>query len=67
MSAAELIEQIDKLPAPEQEKLFAFLAGKIVAQRGEDPKRWLGKKLSFDEACNVVFRENRDLLGLLAK
>ena len=30
-------------------------------------KRWLGKKLSFEEACDVVFRENHELLGLLAK
>jgi hypothetical protein len=30
-------------------------------------KPWLGKKLSFEEACDVVFRENRELLSALAK
>jgi hypothetical protein len=67
VSASDVIEQIDKLPAEEQEKVFAFLAGKIVRSRGADSKRWLGKKLSFEEACDVVFRENRELLSLLAK
>jgi hypothetical protein len=67
MSAADIIEQIDQLPPQEQEKVFASLAGKLVAKRGNNPNRWLGKKLSFEEACDVVFRENRELLGLLAK
>lgn len=67
MSAIEVIEQIDKLSSDEQEKVFTFLAEKIVRSRGADSRRWLGKKLSFEEACDVVFRENRELLGLLAK
>lgn len=67
MSASEVIKQIDKLPSDEQEKVFSFLAEKIVRSRGADPKRWLGKRLTFEEACDVVFRENHELLGLLAK
>jgi hypothetical protein len=67
MSATEVIEQIDKLPSEEQEKVFTFLAGKIVRTREANSKRWLGKKLSFEEACDVIFRENRELLSLLAK
>ncbi len=67
MSATDIMEQIDKLPAEEQEKVFAFVAGKIVSKRGADAQRWLGKELSFEEACDVVFRENRELLSLLAK
>jgi hypothetical protein len=67
MSAIEVIEQIGKLTSDEQEKIFTFLADKIVRSRGAGSKRWLGKKLSFEEACDVVFRENRELLGLLAK
>jgi hypothetical protein len=50
MSAIEVIEQIGKLSSDEQEKVFTFLAEKIVRSRGADSKRWLGKKLSFDEA-----------------
>ncbi len=67
MSASEVIEQIGKLSSDEQQKVFTFLAEKIVRSRAADSKRWLGKKLSFEEACDVVFRENRELLGLLAK
>jgi hypothetical protein len=67
MSATEVIEQIEELPSEEQEKVFAFLAGRIITNHGGASKRWLGKKLSFEEACDVVFRENRELLGLLAK
>jgi hypothetical protein len=67
MSASEVIEQIEKLPSEEQQKVFTFLAEKIVQSRGTDSKQWLGKKLSFEEACDVVFRENHELLALLAK
>lgn len=67
MSATEIIEQVDQLPSQEQEKVFAFLAGKVIAKRDHGSDRWLGKKLSFEEACDVVFRENRELLSLLAK
>jgi hypothetical protein len=67
MRVAEIIEQIEQLPSDEQEKVFTFLAEKIMRRRGADSKQWLGKKLSFEEACDVVFRENRELLGLLGK
>jgi len=43
-----------------------FLTKKVIS--AEVPsKRWLGKKLSFEEACDVVFRENRELLSALSK
>ncbi len=67
MSSTEIINELEKLPDHEQEEVFAYLAGKVVSKRSDDPKRWLGKKLSFNEACDVVFRENRELLSLLAK
>lgn len=67
MSAAEVIEQLGKLPSQEQEEVFTYLAQRVISSRGGDMKRWLGKKMSFEEACDVVFRENRELLGLLAK
>jgi hypothetical protein len=67
MSAAEIMQQIEKLPDQEQQELFVFLARKVVGGRGVGAKQWLGKKLSFEEACEVVFRENRELLSALAK
>lgn len=67
MSATEIMEQIEKLTAEEQQEVFIRLTKKVVAGSGHEPKPWLGKKLSFDEACDVVFRENRELLQALAK
>lgn len=67
MSATEIMQQIEGLPAKEQEELFVLLTQKVMGHRGGNAKPWLGKKLSFDEACGVVFRENRELLSDLAK
>lgn len=67
MSANEIMRQIEELPAKEQEEIFVFLAKKVVGSKGVSAKPWLGKKLSFEEACDVVFRENRELLSDLAK
>jgi hypothetical protein len=67
MSTTEIMEQIEKLPPGEQEEIFVQLTKKVVGAKGDDLKPWLGKELSFDEACDVVFRENRELLNLLAK
>lgn len=67
MSATEIKQQIEELPVKEQQELFVFLAQKVVGAQGKSAKPWLGKKLSFEEACDVVFRENRELLSALAK
>jgi hypothetical protein len=67
MSATEIMQQIEELPDKEQHELFVFLTKKIVGGQDANAKRWLGKKLSFEEACDVVFRENRELLSALAK
>lgn len=67
MSATEIMKQIEGLPDKEQQELFVFLTQKIVGSRNANAKRWLGKKLSFEDACDVVFRENRELLSALAK
>ncbi|MDB6109595.1 MAG: hypothetical protein JWR69_1345 [Pedosphaera sp.] len=66
MSAIQVIEEIKKLTADEQKEVFVFLVEKLMAKEEPHPERWEGKKLSFDEACEVVFRENRELLSLLA-
>jgi len=67
MSATEVMAEIEKLPAAEQKRVFVFLAERLLPQGQSNPTRWLGRKLSFEEACEVVFRENRELLSLLAK
>jgi hypothetical protein len=67
MSASEIMQRIEELPVKEQQKLFVLLTKKVVGGRGENTKPWVGKNLLFDEACDVVFRENRELLSALAK
>jgi hypothetical protein len=67
MSATEIMRQIEELPAKEQQELFVLLTKKIAGGQGANAKPFLGRKLSFDEACDVVFRENRELLNALAK
>jgi hypothetical protein len=67
MSAREVIEEIKKLPSGEQQEVFVFLAENVIANHRPQGSAWVGKKLSFEEACDVVFRENRELLSLLAK
>jgi hypothetical protein len=67
MSASEIMQQIEELPVQEQQELFVLFTQKVVGAQGSGAKPWLGKKLSFEEACDVVFRENRQLLSALAK
>jgi hypothetical protein len=67
VSATEVIEEIKRLPRQEQREVFVYLAGNLAATAENAGKPWLGRKLSFEEACDVVFRENRELLSLLAK
>ncbi|HEU6446910.1 MAG TPA: hypothetical protein VFV23_00545 [Verrucomicrobiae bacterium] len=67
MSATEVMQQIEALPDKEQQELFVLFTKKIIGVKSVNSKPWLGKKLSFEEACDVVFRENRQLLSALAK
>ncbi len=67
MSAIEIMQQIESLPDKEQQELFVMFTKKVVGGKSPDAKPWLGKNLSFEEACDVVFRENRELLSALAK
>lgn len=67
MSATEIMQQIEELPDNEQQKIFILLTKKVLGGKSSNAKQWLGKKLSFEQACDVVFRENRELLSALAK
>jgi hypothetical protein len=67
VSAVEIMQQIEELPLEEQQEIFVLLTKKVLGSPGANAKPWLGKKLSFEEACDVVFRENRELLSALAK
>lgn len=61
------MQRIEELPDAEQQQLFVLLTKKIIGGRSANAKQWMGKALSFQDACDIVFRENRELLGALAK
>ena len=67
MSATEVIAELNKLPPEEQKQVLVFLAQKLAPNGVVDSKRHLGQQMSFEEACDVIFRENSELLSLLAK
>lgn len=67
MSATEVIAELNKLPPEEQKQVLVFLARKLAPNGVVDPKRHLGQQMGFEEACDVIFRENSELLSLLAK
>jgi hypothetical protein len=67
MNATEIMRQIEALPVQEQEELFVLLTQKVLGARQTGAQPWVGQRLSFDQACDVVFRENRQLLSELAK
>ena len=67
MSATEIMRRIEELSVKEQQELCVMLTRKVAGGQGANAKPWFGKKLSFEEACDVVFRENRELLSALAK
>lgn len=67
MSTAQVLDEIERLPLDEQKAVFVFLARKVGQDTQTGDKPWVGQHLSFDQACDVVFRENRELLSLLAK
>ena len=60
MSATEIMQQIEELPVKEPPELLVLMTRKVVGGQGTNVKPWLGKKLSFEEAGDVVFRENRN-------
>jgi len=61
-----MMRQIEELPVQEQEELFVLLTQKVLGDRRSGTQPWVGQRLSFDQACDVVFRENRQLLSELA-
>jgi len=67
MSVTEVMTAIEKLPVKEQEQVFIWLGHTLMARRASSAISLIGKNLSFDKACEVVFRVNRELLGMLAK
>lgn len=72
MSANEVIAEIKRLPRSEQTVVLSFLVGELAADRiateaTPGSGKWIGREMGFDEAAQVVFAENRELLRRLAQ
>jgi hypothetical protein len=69
MSATEIIAEIEKLPASEQEKVLAFL----TQQRKEKAAGETGAEVNYaqdedvDKAVDTVLRDRADLFRRLAQ
>jgi hypothetical protein len=63
MSAAEIIEQIRKLPAAEQEQVRAFLESQ---RKAEAPASYVGDA-EFDKSADKILREHAELFRRLAQ
>jgi hypothetical protein len=68
MSATELIEEIEKLPLPEQDKVLQFLVRRRLArdEGGTTPVNY-ATDAEADAAGDFVFREHAELLRRLAQ
>jgi hypothetical protein len=63
MSAAEIIEMIEKLPPEERAEVLAFIkAGKL-----DQPSTKVVSDADFERAAKRVFADNKDLLRRLAQ
>ena len=68
MTVREIIEQIKRLPASEQEKVAAYLRGLESSVVREEPGvEKLPRDQRFGEAADHVFTEYKELLHKLAQ
>jgi hypothetical protein len=67
MSAAEVIEQVAKLPSEEQEKVFAYLEKARRHRQPDDAGTRYADDAAFDKAADKVLREHAELFRRLAQ
>lgn len=67
MSANEVIEQIQKLPNDEQERVFAFLLEKRHRCKAPESNVQYASDADFDKSAEKVLREHAELLRRLAQ
>lgn len=67
MSAIEIIEEIQKLPVPEQERVLAFLEKTCRNRSPKDGQIRYAKDQEFDKAADKVLREHAELFRRLAQ
>jgi hypothetical protein len=66
MSSTEVIEEIERLPVAEQQRVAEYLAKRFPSTAAGNAANAIREK-TFDEAAERVFRENRELFRRLAQ
>jgi len=67
MSAADVIDQLKKLPVREQAEVFRFLGGQLRATLGTPPQVQYADDAEFEAAMEKVLAENAGLMRRLAQ
>ncbi|SPE52129.1 hypothetical protein SBV1_1450005 [Verrucomicrobia bacterium] len=67
MSAAEIIEEIQKLPQSEQQQVVAFVERLRSGQAPDEPRIHYATDEQFTRAADKVLREHADLFRRLAQ
>jgi len=67
MSASEVIDELKKLPAQEQVKVFQFLGEQLRTSLQAAPNAEYASDVQFDAAMKKVFEENAGLMRRLAQ
>ncbi len=67
MSVNEVIEQIQKLPSEEHERVFAFLLEKRSRRKPPDGNVQYVSDADFDKSADKVLRVHADLFRRLAQ
>jgi hypothetical protein len=65
MSATEIIEELEKMPIAEQERIFAFLLDARNQRKATEVR--YAPDAEFEKVADEVFREHADLFRRLAK
>ena len=66
MSATEVINEVQELPLPEQERVLNFLEAKLRPRKSAEGVKY-AVDADFEKAAEKVFRENDNLFRRLAQ
>ena len=67
MSAADVIDELKKLPVREQAEVFRFLGEQLRATLPNEPTTQYAGDAEFEAAMKKVFEENAGLMRRLAQ
>lgn len=67
MSATQIIAEIERMPVSELEQVYSAVALKLAREKGVSGADLYARKMTFDEARELIFRENKEAYHRLAQ